>query len=165
MKLILQLVVVVVLFNAQTNFRDNLPPYNITTQGRRHEMASQPPCSFNLFAHQQTLRFYWNCTVVLSQSLGFLWVNPLGGLDKGITYIISSLSCSLAILNCWTMCSTHGLHCYTKHLGISSYFSLVCNSVWLYILHGRCPGHSSWIPFWGPALALVLPARYHLQKQ
>jgi len=93
------------------------PPYNITTQGRRHEMASQPPCSFNLFAHQQTLQFYWNCTVVLSQSLGFLWVNPLGGFDKGI---------------CWTMCSTHGLHCYTKHLCISSYVSLVCNSVWLY---------------------------------
>ena len=63
------------------------------------------------------------------------------------------------------MCSTHGLHCYTKHLGISSYVSLVCNSAWLYILHGRCPGHSSWILFWGPALALVLPARYHLQKQ
>ena len=74
------------------------PPYNITSQGRRHEMASQRPCSFNLFAHQQTLRFYWNCTEVLSQSLGFLWVNPLGGFDKGISYIISSLSFSLAML-------------------------------------------------------------------
>ena len=74
------------------------PPYNITTEGRKHEMASQLPCSFNLFAHQQTLRFYWNCTVVLSQSLGFLWVNQLGGFDKGISYIISSLSCSLAML-------------------------------------------------------------------
>ena len=74
------------------------PPYNITTEGRKHEMASQLPCSFNLFAHQQTLRFYWNCTVVLSQSLGFLWVNSLGGFDKGISYIISSLSCSLAML-------------------------------------------------------------------
>ena len=57
MKLILHLVVVVLFEMLKRIFVIIYPPYNITTQGRKHEMASQLPCSFNLFAHQQTLRF------------------------------------------------------------------------------------------------------------
>ena len=78
-------------------------------------MTSQPPRSLNLFPHQQTLWFYWNCTVVLSQSLGFLWVNLLGGFDKGISHIISSLSCSLAMLA--GPCAAHMVCIVTPSIG------------------------------------------------
>ena len=48
MKLTLQLVVVVV--NVQMKFGDNLLKFTLQTQyniGKRHEMASRPPCSLS----------------------------------------------------------------------------------------------------------------------